>query len=104
MALLIFGWLGALSQLEAGAGATLLVSSAPIPALPDSDLPYRLKADASGVATGAVLSQQSCEDSKWHPVSFLSKALSPVERNYEIHDVEMLAIIRGLEAWRHYLK
>ena len=27
-----------------------------------------------------------------------------MERNYEIHDKEMLAIIRGLEAWRHLLK
>jgi hypothetical protein len=27
-----------------------------------------------------------------------------VERNYEIHDTEMLAIIRGLEEWRHYLE
>src|SRR3981189_2126343 len=81
-----------------------LVTSTPVLALPDSDLPYRLEADASGVATGAVLSQQSREDSKWHPVSFLSKALSPVERNYEIHDVEMLEIIRGLEERRHYLE
>jgi hypothetical protein len=78
-----------------------LVTSAPILALPDSDLPYRLEADASGVATGAVLSQQSHEDSKWHPVLFLSKALSPVKCNYEIHDVEMLAIIRGFQEWRH---
>jgi hypothetical protein len=70
-----------------------LVMSAPVLALPDSDLPYRLEADASGVATSAVLSQQSREDGKWHPVSFPSKALGPVERNYEIHDVEMLAII-----------
>jgi hypothetical protein len=78
--------------------------SAPVLALPDSDLPYHLEADASGVATGAVLSQQSREDSKWHPVSFLSKVLSPVECNYEIHDVEMLAIIRGFEEWRYYLE
>jgi hypothetical protein len=27
-----------------------------------------------------------------------------VERNYEIHDTKMLAIIRGLEEWRHYLE
>jgi hypothetical protein len=27
-----------------------------------------------------------------------------VERNYEIHDTEMLAIIGGLEEWRHYLE
>jgi hypothetical protein len=42
--------------------------------------------------------------SAWHPVTFLSKALNLVERNYEIHDTEMLAIIRGLEEWRHYLE
>jgi hypothetical protein len=30
--------------------------------------------------------------------------LNPVERNYEIHDAEMLAIIQGLEEWRHYLE
>jgi len=27
-----------------------------------------------------------------------------MERNYEIHDKEMLAIIRGLENWRHLLE
>src|SRR3981189_2537610 len=81
-----------------------LVTSAPVLALPDSDLPYRLEADTSGVATGAVLSQQSREDSKWHLVLFLSKALSLVECNYKIHDVEILAIIRGFEEWRHYLE
>jgi len=37
-------------------------------------------------------------------VAFLSKSLNETERNYEIHDKEMLAIIRGLEAWRHLLE
>jgi len=27
-----------------------------------------------------------------------------VEQNYEIHDKEMLAIIRALEEWRHFLE
>jgi hypothetical protein len=27
-----------------------------------------------------------------------------VERNYEIHDTDMLATIRGLKEWRHYLE
>ena len=52
--------------------------------------------------TGAVLSQCSAEDDKWHPVAFFSKALTPVERNYEIHDKEMLAIIQALQEWRHF--
>jgi len=81
-----------------------LVTSAPVLALPDSERPYRVEADGSGVATGAVLSQLSPEDDKWHPVAFLSKSLSAVERNYEIHDTEMLAIVRALEEWRHYLE
>jgi len=37
-------------------------------------------------------------------VAFLSKSLNETERNYEIHDKEILAIIRGLEAWRHLLE
>ena len=50
-----------------------------------------------------VLSME-CEDGLWRPVAFLSKSLNETERNYEIHDKEMLAIIRGLEAWRHLLE
>jgi hypothetical protein len=72
--------------------------------LPNDDLPFRLKADSSGIPTGAVLSQQSCDDNAWHSVAFLLKALNSVERNYEIHDTKMLAIIRGLKEWRHYLE
>jgi len=37
-------------------------------------------------------------------VAFYSKSLSPVERNYKIHDKEMLAIIRVLEEWRYFLE
>lgn len=34
----------------------------------------------------------------------MSKSLSDVQRNYEIHDKEMLAIIRALEEWQHFLE
>ena len=81
-----------------------LVTSAPILTLPDKGQPYRVEADGSGVMTGTVLSQLSREDGKWHPIAFLLKSLSPVERNYEIHDTEMLAIVRALEEWCHYLE
>jgi hypothetical protein len=81
-----------------------LVTSAPVLILPNNNLPFRLEANGSGIATGVVLSQQNIDDNAWHPVAFLSKVLNPVERNYEIHDTEMLAIIRGLEEWRHYLE
>lgn len=79
------------------------ITTAPCLVFPDQHQPYKIEADSSDYATGAVLSQLS-EDDKWHPVAFLSKSLSAVERNYEIHDKEMLAIIRALEEWRHYLE
>jgi len=37
-------------------------------------------------------------------VAFISKSLSDTERNYKIHDKEMLAVVRHLEAWRHFLE
>jgi hypothetical protein len=67
-----------------------LVTSAPVLVLPNDDLPFRLEANGSGIATGAVLSQQQVNDNAWHPVTFLSKALNPVERNYEIHDTDVV--------------
>jgi len=67
---------------------------------PQDSEPFRIEADSSDFATGAVLSQQSTENRKWHPVAFYSKSLSSVEWNYEIHDKEMLAIVCMLEEWR----
>jgi len=45
-----------------------------------------------------------CLDEKWRLVAFISKSLSDTEQNYEIHDKEMLAVVRCLEAWRHFLE
>ena len=81
-----------------------LITSAPVLIFPKDQQPFRLEADSSDFATGAVLSQFVEEDGKWHPISFYSKSLSPVERNYEIHDKEMLAIVRALDEWRHWLE
>ena len=38
-----------------------------------------------------------CKDGKWRLVIFLSKSLNKTESNYETHNKEMLAVIRGLE-------
>ena len=39
-----------------------------------------------------------------HPCDFISKTFSETERNYKIYDRELLAIIRALEEWRHYIQ
>ena len=38
-----------------------------------------------------------CEDGKWWLVTFLSKSLNKIERNYKIYNKEILVVIRGLE-------
>ena len=63
----------------------------------------RIEVDMSDYAIGEVLSME-CEDGKWRLVVFTSKSLNETERNYKIHDKEMLAVIRGLKNWRHLLE
>jgi len=69
----------------------------PVLAAPDIDKKMRMEVDASDYVMEGVLSME-CEDGLWRPVAFLSKSLNETEKNYEIHDKEMLAIVRGLEA------
>ena len=75
----------------------------PVLAAPDLDKEFRVEADTSNYATGGVLSMK-CSNGLWRLVAFISKSLSDTERNYEIHDKEMSAIVRCLEAWRHFLE
>jgi len=75
----------------------------PVLATLDLDREFRVEADASNFATGGVLSVK-CEDNLWRPVAFISKALNKTERNYKIHDKEMLGVIRCLKTWRHFLE
>jgi hypothetical protein len=56
-----------------------LVTLAPVLILPNDDLPFRLEADGSGIATSVVLSQQQVDDNVWHPVrGHLSVSLLPL--------------------------
>jgi len=82
----------------------MAVTTAPVLMSPQDLEPFWVEVDSLDFATGVILSQQSTADGKWHPIAFYSKSLSSVERNYEIHDKEMLAIIRALEEWRHFLE
>jgi len=72
-------------------------------AAPDLDKKMRMEVDASDYTIGGVLSME-CENRRWRPIAFLSKSLNKTKRNYEIHDKEILAIIRRLESWRHLLE
>ena len=72
----------------------------PVLAALDLDKIIRMEVDTSDYAIGGVLSME-CEDGRWRP---LSKFLNKTERNYEIYNKEMLAIVRSLENWKHLLE
>ena len=69
----------------------------PVLVTPDLDKEMRIEADALDFAMGEVLSMK-CKDKKQRPVTYISKLLNKAERNYEIHNKEMLVIIWCLEA------
>lgn len=78
------------------------LTTAPLLLLPDPNLPFHLNCDASDFAIGAVLMQD--QGNGLQPVAYESRKLNPAERNYPVHDREMLAIVHALRVWRHYLE
>ncbi|KAI7969145.1 hypothetical protein EIK77_006050 [Talaromyces pinophilus] len=58
--------------------------------------PTYVETDASDRVVAAVLSQLY-EDREWHPVRYYSAAMNSAEHNYNIHDKEMLAIIKAFQ-------
>jgi hypothetical protein len=76
--------------------------SKPVLRLPDLSAPFAIATDASCDATGAILLQTD-SNGDWHPCSYLSQSVIPVECNYDIYNCELLAVIRALKAWHQYL-
>jgi hypothetical protein len=80
----------------------------------DPDLKSRIETDASDGVIAGVLSQlhrnyadpesengdDDDDEGSWRPVAYFSKTMAPAECNYEIHDKELLAIVRSLNEWR----
>jgi len=77
------------------------ITTQPVLALPRREGKFRVEVDASDHAIGGVLSQE--QEGKWKPVTFLSRTISSVERNYKIYDKELLAIVEVLNKWQQYL-
>ena len=68
--------------------------------------PFRkivIKINAFDYALGVVLSQKGL-NKKFHPIAFYSQKFTPAEINYEIHDKELLVIIKAFKKWHHYFK
>ncbi|QRW23041.1 Retrotransposable element Tf2 protein [Rhizoctonia solani] len=84
-------------------GLKKCLTLAPLLLQPDTTRQFYVECNASDYATGAILSQRNPEG-KLAPVAYLLKSLSPAEKNYNIFDKELLAVIRAFKEWRHLLE
>jgi hypothetical protein len=97
-------WVWGPEEEEAFQRLKAAIISAPVLIHADPAKQYHLETDASGYAYGAVLSQKSEADKRYHPIAFMSKSMTRSELNYDIYDKELLAVIRALQHWRAYLE
>ncbi len=89
-----------------------LMCRKPILLQPNFAKRFYLQTDASAYGVGAILSQVAGIDDtpplknskpKLHPLAYYSTTLSPAERNYDIYERELLAVMKSLTHWQHYL-
>ncbi|KAF1317040.1 Pol protein, partial [Globisporangium splendens] len=75
---------------------------APVLAIADHERPFYVVCDASDFATGCALMQRDNADRE-RVVCYQSRQLKPAERNYPVHDKELLTMKYALTKFRVYL-
>ena len=69
---------------------------------PDTQKPFCLQTDASGVGIRAVLSQQGMDGAE-HPVAYYSSKLLPRETRYTVSEQECLTVVEAIKHFKVYL-
>ena len=96
------------AQLKAFETLKSLMCSRPVLKQPDYTKPFFLSTDASAYGVGAVLSQEGETNPRTkkptqQPIAYYSATFTPTERNYDIYERELLAVIKALTHWRPHL-
>jgi hypothetical protein len=73
------------------------LTMSPILTMPDMEKPFSIYCNASGQGLGCVLMQDN------HVMVYASRQLRKHEEKYPTHDLELVAVVRALKAWRHYI-
>ena len=95
-------------QIKAFETLKTLMCQKPILRQPDYNLPFFVSTDASAYGVGAVLSQEGEPNPRTkkptqHPIAYYSATFTPTERNYDIYERELLAVLKALEHWRPHV-
>jgi reverse transcriptase-like protein len=114
-----FNWHWGPKQMRAFETLKTLMCRKPILAQPNFDKHFYLQMDASAYGVGAILSQAARPNPstdnpdtdlphknskpKLHPIAYYSATFTPTERNYDIYERELLAVMKSLTHWQHYL-
>ena len=69
----------------------------------DLDKQVHVETDVLDYTIRVVLSQPD-DKGKYQPVTYFSRRMTTPELNYDIHNKELLAIIKACQEWRVYLK
>ncbi len=100
------------SQFKAFKMLKTLMCRKPVLIQPDFEHHFYLQTNASAYGIGAVLSQEQGQGDmpsdkkgkpKLHPIAYYSTTFTPTECNYDIYERELLAVMKVLAHWRHYL-
>lgn len=73
------------------------LTALPTLAIPDFSKPFVLETDASGTELGVVLTQEG------KPLAFRSATLSDRRQAKSVYERELMAVVRAVQRWRHYL-
>src|SRR6267154_2509743 len=96
------------AQMKAFETLKTIMCQKPILRQPDYKDPFFLFTDASAYGMGAVLSQEGetnprAKKPTQHPITYYSSTFILAERNYDIYEQELLAVLKSLEHWRPHL-
>ena len=96
-------WMWESAQEKALQDVKKMISSAPVLAMYNPNLPTVVSADASSYGLGGVLLQDHGEDYELRPVAYCSRMMSSCEQSYAQIEKECLAITHACEKFNRYI-